>query len=71
MGHLSCWASLSSLAPRLRVPSPSQTPKLPTPYPPKVPPKSPLFNNTEQSWAGPEKVSSEEETETGDRVVRT
>ena len=32
--------------------------------------ESPLFNNIEQSWAGPEKVSSEEETETGDRVVQ-
>ena len=31
----------------------------------------PLFNNIEQSWAGPEKVSSEEETEREDRVKRT
>ena len=40
-----------------------------TAWDPKFPPKAPpLFTNTEQSWAGPEKVSSKEETETGDRV---
>ena len=40
---------------------------------PNLPPKSPrpLFNNIKQSWAGPEKVSSKEETETAGQVKRT
>ena len=59
--------SLSSSGPSAGGPNPQPPYPLSTPYPPQVP----LFNNTEQSWAGPEKVSSEEETETGDRVIST